>query len=253
MKKLYLALLTAASFLTAPAYAATCTLPDSPIQNTGSTINYSLPLGPQKNVTGYTGCVTQANQWNLRTDYQLNLLKNSPSNPFGAWTLMYFKGDLTVGVFGYSPLNKFVSPSDHIYCSQRSTVGCWFSLDNGRAGLDGIYPYNFFWLDASNGVVAYSEYDRGYGSVVRWLAPADGTYSLLGSLRMFQSCGNGNDFRVLAGGALLASGHLNPGAAATNISQSNISLKRGDSIYVLTKPVVSYPCQEVVFDLTVRR
>ena len=253
MDKWKISLLIAAFFLPPGTHAATCTVEGSIIQNTGNLIPYNITSGPQKNVTNYIACVAQANQWNLRTDYQINLLKNAPTNPFGAWTLMYFKGDLTVGVFGYSALNKFISPSDHLYCSQRSTSGCWFSIDAGRAGLDGIYPYNFFWIDASDGVIGYAEYDRGYGNVVQWIAPADGQYSLFGSLRMFQSCGSGNDFRVLAGGGLLASGHLNPGAGPTDISNAKISLKRGDSIYVLTKPVVNYPCQEVVFDLTVRR
>jgi hypothetical protein len=240
-------------FSVAPASAeGVCTVPNSLVQNTGKLVTQAITAGPVAGIAKYTICQDQRNEWNLTSDYKLNLQQPVPTNPFGAWTLLSAPSSFTSPTM-YSVLGSFANASDSPLCAQYGQ-SCW-TLELTNLIPNYLGP-SIFWINSSGMVEGYTDqsYSSGYKNVVRWSAPASGgTFTLTGSLQMQQACGYGNDFSVYLGLTLLTSGHLIPGNGPTPISISNIVMKGNDSLYVVTTPVTSYPCQEVIYNLQVNR
>jgi len=237
-----------------PAYVAkagdACTLKNSFIINTGILVRQPLSAGPVANQTNYLVCVDQTNQWDLSTNFQTNILYNGATNPFGPWSFMYGTQGIHNPV-SYVLLNVYQSASESLYIPGYPV---WVSQLPGTVpGTLTTNAKNYIGLNSNGSIQQYADIGQSIGNVIRWQSPFRGVISISGNLQMMQACGSGNNYSIFKGSQLLSSGSLVPGAAATPIALTNISVTTSDSIYFVTEPQTAYFCQEVLTNIRVNK
>lgn len=203
--------------------------------------------------------------WDAVSDFSI-----TNGNPDGAWT--YGSSEQTYGFGGYGPRGPFAPYST---ATATSTLNTWGGPPPYPGGdyrgsvvaenISGVpYATGGYFLGSlvEPGVVLLWPSQHGAGAaaswdepVVRWTAPASGTYSYYGSFEVLQEKPTGGNAEIYADGTKLFSdalpGYGEPGANLSTLTpgkslsfSAEVTLNAGDTLSFTTDNYGSFPPSE---------